>query len=50
MCNCGGRTQPKTAYVYLLNGTKTTYTSEVQARAAQIRNGGQGTITPVPVR
>lgn len=46
-CNCGGTKTATTKWIYVApNGTKTTYTSEVQARAAQIRNKG-GTYTPV---
>ena len=48
-CNCG-KAQAKINYVYVSpKGDKTTYTSEVQARAAQIRLGG-GTYTAVPAR
>ena len=39
-CNCG---QAKAAQKFIYtapNGQQTTYTSEVQARAAQIRNSG----------
>lgn len=37
-------------YVYTdPKGNQTTYTSEIQARAAQIRNGG-GTFTAIPAR
>jgi hypothetical protein len=41
-CNCGGaKTAPnKFVYIHPVTGARTTYTSEVQARAAQIRNGG----------
>lgn len=46
-CNCGQKAQPKQAFVYTApDGSKTTYNSEVQARAAQIRQGG-GTYQPV---
>lgn len=39
-CNCGKAT-PATQYLYTApDGTQTFYTAEVQARAAQIRNGG----------
>lgn len=39
-CNCSG-TAPAEAYIYTApDGTVTAYTSEVQAQAAKIRNGG----------
>jgi hypothetical protein len=46
-CNCGGtKTAPvKFVYTHPVTGAKTVYTSEVQARAAQIRNKG-GTYAP----
>jgi hypothetical protein len=47
-CNCGGGQVAKFDYVFIApDGTRTTYTSEVQARAAQIRARG-GTYTAVP--
>ena len=46
-CNCGSKGQPKVNYIYTApGGQQTTYKSEVEARAAQIRNGG-GTYTTV---
>jgi hypothetical protein len=41
-CNCqGSKTGQQQSFVYTApDGSKKTYTSEVQARAAQIRNGG----------
>lgn len=43
-CNCGGAKSGATwVYTHPVTGAKTTYTSEVQARAAVIRNGG-GTV------
>lgn len=47
-CNCGSKTEPKMKYIYTSADGKSqqTYSSEVQARAAQIRNGG--TYKPVP--
>lgn len=47
-CNCGGTKTATTRWVYThpVTKAKTTYTSEVQARAAVIRNNG-GTYTPV---
>jgi hypothetical protein len=49
-CNCGSKAK-KQNFVYTHPKTKatTTYTSEVQARAAQIRNGG-GSYAAVPAR
>ena len=39
-CNCGG-TKAAEKYIYTApDGTQTVYTSEVQARAAQIRQRG----------
>jgi len=43
-CNCGGKAAANKEWVYTNKGETKVYTSEVQARAAQIRNGG-GTIT-----
>ena len=45
-CNCGGNKKDSgQVFVYVApNGSSTTYNSELQARAAQIRNGG-GTYT-----
>jgi hypothetical protein len=50
-CNCGAKAQAKINFVYTHPKTKaaTTYKSEIEARAAQIRNGG-GTYTAVPAR
>lgn len=42
-CNCGGKSQAK-EWVYQFNGQTKVYRTEVEARAAQIRNSG-GTIT-----
>jgi len=41
-CGCGGTKTATTRWVYThpVTGAKTVYTSEVQARAAQIRNKG----------
>lgn len=48
-CNCGKSTQAEMKFVYTApDGSKTEYTSEVQARAAQIRNGNKGTYVTVP--
>lgn len=46
-CNCGQKTQPKMNFVYVSpRGERKVYKTEVEARAAQIRNGG-GTYTTV---
>lgn len=45
-CNCGGGTQsaPK-KYVYTNgNGVQSSYNTEIEAKAAQIRAGGGGNI------
>lgn len=40
-CNCGKTNQQKYVYVYIgKDGKQTIYTSQVQAQAAVIRNGG----------
>jgi hypothetical protein len=47
MCNCGKTAQAKVNFVYTSpRGEQKTYKSEVEARAAQIRNGG-GSYTTV---
>ena len=43
-CNCGQRGKASTIWVYSFRGVTKEYKTEVEARAAQIRNGG-GTIT-----
>lgn len=43
-CNCGGKNKTQQFLYISPKGERKVYTSEVQARAAQIRNGG-GTIT-----
>jgi hypothetical protein len=42
-CNCGGKTAAR-EWVYSFRGETKVYKTEVEARAAQIRNSG-GTIT-----
>lgn len=42
-CNCGKAGKKNVVYDYIYRGEKKTYKTEVEARAAQIRNGG-GTI------
>jgi len=42
-CNCGGKNKNK-EWVYQFQGQTRVYRTEVEARAAQIRNSG-GTIT-----
>lgn len=44
MCNCGQSKNNPKVYVYSFRGQTKEYRTEVEARAAQIRNGG-GTIT-----
>lgn len=43
-CNCGGRGKKNQIFVYSFHGVVKEYKTEVEARAAQIRNGG-GVIT-----
>lgn len=43
-CNCGNKGKASTLWVYQYKGEQKVYKTEVEARAAQIRNGG-GTIT-----
>jgi hypothetical protein len=47
-CACGGTKTAKVDYVYVnpSTGQQTTYHSEIEARAAVIRNGG-GSYTPI---
>lgn len=48
-CNCGKTAEQKFSHIYVdESGKRTTYTSEVQARAAQIRNKNKGKIERVP--
>lgn len=42
-CNCGNKGSKATEWVYSNKGTTKVYKTEIEARAAQIRNGG-GTI------
>jgi hypothetical protein len=44
-CNCGGQNKKNMVWEYKFNGQLKVYKTEVEARAAQIRNSG-GTITP----
>jgi len=46
-CNCGKSSAKNVVYDYTFRGIHKTYKTEVEARAAQIRNGG-GTINPRP--
>lgn len=46
-CNCSKATNQQAFQYVAPDGTVTVYTSEVQARAAQIRQGG-GTYQAVP--
>jgi len=44
-CNCGGAKNTQQQFVYTApNGQQVVYKTEIEARAAKIRNGG-GTIT-----
>jgi hypothetical protein len=44
-CNCGGNKNASQKFLYTApNGTQKVYKTEIEARAAKIRNGG-GTIT-----
>jgi hypothetical protein len=43
-CNCGGANKQAQVWVYQYRGEQKVYNTEVEARAAQIRNGG-GNIT-----
>jgi len=46
-CNCGQARRGAYKFVYIApNGTRTTYNTEIEAKAAKIRNGG-GSITTV---
>lgn len=42
-CNCGRGNKKNVVYDYVYKGVKKTYKTEIEARAAQIRNSG-GTI------
>jgi hypothetical protein len=44
-CGCGGTKNKSQEWVYAFRGQTKVYKTEIEARAAQIRNGG-GTITP----
>lgn len=44
-CNCGQSKKKNVVYDYTLRGVTKTYQTEIEARAAQIRNSG-GTIKP----
>lgn len=46
-CNCGKNKQMKYVYVNVAKDIRQEFKSEVEARAAKIRNGG-GTVTAVP--
>lgn len=48
-CNCGQKSTSQQFVYTAPDGKTTTYTSEVQARAAQIRQGG-GSYTVMAVR
>lgn len=45
-CNCGKRAKYVRTYIYTApNGEQKSYNTEVEAKAAMLRNGKQGTIT-----
>jgi hypothetical protein len=47
-CNCGGNKNAKVRYVYTdPKGRQTSYNSEYEAKAAKIRNAGEGSIRTV---
>lgn len=44
-CNCGGNKNASKNYVYVDgNGRQWSYNTEIEARAAQVRGGGAGSI------
>ena len=45
-CNCGGGSAKQWQYV-ATNGQVTTYKTEVEARAAKIRNGNSGEVRSI---
>ena len=49
-CNCGG-SAAKNVYVYTDgSGRQRTYNTEIEAKAAQVRSGGVGSIRTEPKR
>lgn len=44
-CNCGGAKNSTQQWVYSGPNGTVVYKTEIEARAAKIRNGNQGTIT-----
>ena len=46
-CNCSKQKNVNTRWVYSFNGQSRTYRSEIEAKAAKVRNKGQGNITVV---
>lgn len=46
-CNCGSKSSGQKWLYVAPSGQQTTYKTEIEAKAAQIRNGG-GTVTAVP--
>jgi hypothetical protein len=45
-CGCGSKTRQASNFIYTKpDGKKVTYTSELQAQAAVIRNGGGSYVT-----
>lgn len=48
-CNCGGQQKVPVKYVYTSpKGQQTTFMTEIEAKAAQIRAGGGGSIRIEP--
>lgn len=49
-CNCGSNTSTEQYVFTNSKGVQRTYRTEIEARAAQIRDGGGGNIRTVPKR
>ena len=50
-CGCSGGNQAQQQFQYTSPDGKTkVYNKEIEARVAQIRDGGKGTITPIAKR
>lgn len=46
-CNCGGKKSGKAGYTYTApSGQVTRFATEIEAKAAQVRNGGAGAVKP----
>lgn len=46
-CNCGKKNAEQTYLYTAPNGAQKTYKTEIEARAAQIRDGGKGKIQTI---